>query len=1043
MVSIHTLGQALIDAGDSRVTPTSFRKFALLLHLSAENGRSVARSVLQELIFPDQTDKNARHSLRELSYQLRQAGVAIQSDSTGIALAADSVRADYAELISHHRLSAAEVEAAAGGFLPGYAPAHSEAFAEWFEGYRARATFDLSKALLREVAGARASADWIAGERAARACLVIDPLNEEGHLALAEVLAIGGSKHQAVKLLERYMDEVGESSRDLRLPAAILKRRITGHIPPAYSSPYSSPFVGRTVEAIQLAEQLTQAESEAAQCVVLTGEPGIGKSRLVAEFCKIAAIRGAVVGGTAAHPGDLHRPFGCFGDLMPSLLSMPGSLGCAPDALRLLDRLTKNVSDEQSGSLHALGDSEALSYSIAQAIVDLIDSISGEQPIVLAIEDAHWLDRASFRVLVFLASRRKPCRVLIVLTTRQREGVEIVFQEALSLTSIEVSPLDADAASRMIRALSETGGVEVDHEMHAWLIDTAGGNPLFLETLFAHYASTRQRFAVSPTLSALLARRLESLSADAGTTLRICALLGKYSTLEAITEALQVPRLTLLRAVSELEAARLVKAQGRSIEPSHRLIAEVAQRDWAPATKHVAHHCVASALESLLVGEQSTALMWDCAEHWIAARNSDKALNAIRRCSNRALEIGRPAEAAEILGRALDLEIGATDQIAICRQMVLAADEASESALVFRGLDVLRKHDRGQHHDELEFAEFRARSRLWNDAPAEQERLLQCAAAEDATPNHRVMAAIWLLKHSDTQLTAALGKAAIDALGTDVVDAADEAVRLEFELIAQCAYLDWERAVITARKVLIAATTTSPQISLNLRFNASLAFERCGHLSEAIEAATSVYFDAEARGSRHLQIRTAAFLGDQAFDFGDDSTATLWFDRVAAILDRTPRALADFGPMTALLNHLLTIENGSEARALFDRVERAGLFAESRLRERWHEVLTERLRQVEKRRAPAAAYEGPAVAHLQKETHMLGITDFEVATSCHGRLEKGMLNEARSVMSDYLGWRSYSKQPRSRCLNVALAELNAAVALGNATSDRFHKIDLV
>ena len=82
MVSIYTLGQALIDAGDSRVTPTSFRKFALLLHLSAENGRRVARSVLQELIFRDQTDKNARHSLRELSYQLRQAGVAIQSDST-------------------------------------------------------------------------------------------------------------------------------------------------------------------------------------------------------------------------------------------------------------------------------------------------------------------------------------------------------------------------------------------------------------------------------------------------------------------------------------------------------------------------------------------------------------------------------------------------------------------------------------------------------------------------------------------------------------------------------------------------------------------------------------------------------------------------------------------------------------------------------------------------------------------------------------------------------------------------------------------------
>jgi hypothetical protein len=239
----------------------------------------------------------------------------------------------------------------------------------------------------------------------------------------------------------------------------------------------------------------------------------------------------------------------------------------------------------------------------------------------------------------------------------------------------------------MISALSEASGIEVDHEMEQWLVETSAGNPLFLETLFAHFVTTRQRFAVSPTLSALVARRLESLSTDAGTTLRICALLGKYSTLEAITEALQVPRLTLLRAVAELEAARLVTVHGRCIQPSHRLIAAVAQHDWAPATKHVAHHCVASALESLLIGEPSTALMWDCAEHWIAARNADKALKAIRRCSSTALEIGRPAEAAELLSRALDLEIGATDQIAICRQMVLAADEASEPALVFRGLE--------------------------------------------------------------------------------------------------------------------------------------------------------------------------------------------------------------------------------------------------------------------------------------------------------------------------------------------------------------------
>ena len=59
---------------------------------------------------------------------------------------------------------------------------------------------------------------------------------------------------------------------------------------------------------------------------------------------------------------------------------------------------------------------------------------------------------------------------------------------------------------------------------------------------------------------------------------------------------------------------------------------------------------------------------------------------------------------------------------------------------------------------------------------------------------------------------------------------------------------------------------------------------------------------------------------------------------------------------------------------------------------------------------------------------MLGIIDFEIATRCHGLLEIGMLSQASSMTSEYLAWRSHTKQLRSRCLNVALAELNFATA---------------
>ena len=160
MVIVHTLGQALIEAGTSRVTPASVRKFALLLYLSADAGRYTSRSILRELIFPEQSEKNARHSLRELAYQLRLSGVAISSDARGIAVSQDAVTTDHVELLTRSRLDAQDLRAAEGGLLPGYAPVHSEAFCEWFEGHRARTSFGICKALLREVKQSRTVGDW-------------------------------------------------------------------------------------------------------------------------------------------------------------------------------------------------------------------------------------------------------------------------------------------------------------------------------------------------------------------------------------------------------------------------------------------------------------------------------------------------------------------------------------------------------------------------------------------------------------------------------------------------------------------------------------------------------------------------------------------------------------------------------------------------------------------------------------------------------------------------------------------------------------------
>src|SRR5437764_15196448 len=100
MLVLTTLGKSAIELGASRVLPSAARKFALLLYLAMERGRRIPRAALRDLIFPDQTEPNSRHSLRELVYQFRRANLRIESDPSTIELPSSEVRCDIDDFAS-------------------------------------------------------------------------------------------------------------------------------------------------------------------------------------------------------------------------------------------------------------------------------------------------------------------------------------------------------------------------------------------------------------------------------------------------------------------------------------------------------------------------------------------------------------------------------------------------------------------------------------------------------------------------------------------------------------------------------------------------------------------------------------------------------------------------------------------------------------------------------------------------------------------------------------------------------------------------------
>lgn len=1024
MIRVHTLGTALIEVGSTQITPVSTRKFALMLYLSAESERRVSREALQELIFPDQTEKNARHSLRELVYQLRQRDVPLDSNDQGIALPRRHVRLDYAEIVDSGRPDAERLRTLeSAGFLPEYAPNHSEAFGEWLERFRARVTFELCKALLGEMSRARSVGDWLNAERMSRACLALDPLNEAATLALAESLALNGSKLNAVRLLDSYMAEVGGVSPNLRLSAAILKSRLGERRANRYRDARALPFVGREHEMSQLRDHFASACAEACQCILIAGEPGIGKSRLASEFAAVAALDGAHVERASARPHDSHRPMSAFIDLVGSLMSVPGALGCSPESMNALRRLTSSPESSPLAPGGEDGDSEIRQSAIVGAISDLIDAISAETPLVLIIEDAHWLDRISLRSFGDLVSAKARTRFFVLLTTRDAELVREFPAYVDRVGTIAIQGLASGAAAELTERLIRQYDFSVDDDMRRWIEATAAGNPMYIESLLTHYVGTGERFAVPPTLLALTGRRLDSISPHAQTILQFCVLLGKHCDFNLLEGATRVPRVDLLPAVAELERARLIQDVSGRILPAHPLIAEAAEKRLSPTELRLAHQCIATVLEQLAENDASAALAWECAEHWLRGRESTRATAAVRKCATHAIEIGRPRAAAEMLLRATELPLQPTELAAIAREAVLAADAASEPDLVFRAMELCRTDDGRRVHDDIEFAEFRAMAGSYREAGDLEEKLLGCVLADEASPDHRVSAATSILKYCHIHGKSMFARHAINGLPDEVMYRANTLNRLEFQLIRHAAFGDPTDSIAVGSEILALSGRDKPITRLRLQLNVALAFWRANLVDQAVETVLRCFEDATACHAHRLRLTSAVQAADYFFDLGRDELGHSWLNKAVAITVEVPSLSKEFNLLVLVLELLLEDGNAAGAATALRKAIGAGVFEGSALRARWQDAFEFRLRQIGDGRGLSDDEIQDLLVEPCEVSPMTGIRDLEIATACRALLDRGRADIAANVVKTYCESGRRSKSPYTHPLRRAIEAL--------------------
>ncbi len=446
-LSLAVLGgfRAKVDARPPITLPRKTQ--ALLTLLAMRPGREHTRDKLTALLWADADDVHARHSLRQALFGLRRAlGQARDALVEGETLSLDPSGVDV-DVVTFERLvakgtPAALTEAAsvyAGDLFDGVSIGEA-AFEDWLRGERARLRETAITALSTLLAGQTGAETTEEALQTAMRVLALDSLQEGAHRSLMQLYARQGRRASAlrqyqvcVELLRRELG-VEPQSATRELYQTILRespapqtaeplrptRRVSRGRPPRArpsprapaAAPPDTPLVGRAPELERLEGALGLASKGLGRALVLTGEAGIGKTRLVEHLAGEAVRRGHRVLVAQCHETEQILPFRPWVDALRE-----GQITSDVEALEVLGpvwriELSRLLPELGTPGVFPSGTREDY-LRIFEAVTRLLGHVAAAQPLVVILEDLHWADEMSVRLFSFFARRVQAVPVLV------------------------------------------------------------------------------------------------------------------------------------------------------------------------------------------------------------------------------------------------------------------------------------------------------------------------------------------------------------------------------------------------------------------------------------------------------------------------------------------------------------------------------------------------------------------------------------------------------------------------------------------------------
>jgi DNA-binding SARP family transcriptional activator len=716
----------------------STRLQTLIAYLSLHRSSPVVRQRLAVLFWPDTSETQARTNLRNLIHQLRQA---IPFISTYITF--DN------NILEWHSGPAFQLDIDTFLQCLAVAPGQTltkEALAEAVHLYRGElfpTCYDdwilpVREELQQMFLGALDRLGLLQEEtreyphalNTARRLVQADPLQPAAIQRFMRLYTLVGDRSAALKVYRTYTRQLWEElaakpdaqTQELyeRIQAAvnspdkgIIQHPVTDSV--EFQDRADGPLVGRTEEWRKLLVLWQTARTGKMQVGFVTGEAGIGKTRLISELTDWAELQSIPIDTAVCYPAEGSLP---YGPVISWLQARP-----LPKLdkvwLAEISRLLPEVRQEVPGlphvePLHEGWQRQRLFEALARAV------LGRGRTQILVLEDVQWCDRDTLEWLHFLVRFRADVSLLVLVTMRRGEIAQDhplrAFQAALRTegpySEIELQPLTMVDSIKLIQQTSQQSHRQaMDPDTAASIYQHTEGNPLFLvEMVRLSQTSLENLLAASGRIQAVLARRIDQLSQETREMTALAATIGREFALGVLRQASGVSDEQLVRVIDELLSSYVIKEiSADTFDFTHDLLRQSSFSGLSQAHRRLLHRRVAEAYVHL----DRSALHprhAEIASHFERAGLAVQAVNHYRLAAEAAADIFANSNAWDYLGRAVELAESAgvgDDQEISFKEFAMILEKAG-SMLALDG-----KYQQALPYFERALAQTFAQSGIW------------------------------------------------------------------------------------------------------------------------------------------------------------------------------------------------------------------------------------------------------------------------------------------------------------------------------------------